>query len=194
MLARAVVLRNEAGTANRLVGLKTDIGARRKSLELVLDIADGLSILSGRDCCGALVRRLAEIVGAPEAFLCVCADRPATRVRMLAHWTTLGDADLEEFELDGTPCGEVIEQARTVFVPRGVKNRWPNEYGECGTEAYLGLPCIDTEGRVIGHIACKSRSEMNPDLPHQAVLRLFALRAAVEMERFFHIREQAEAA
>jgi PAS domain S-box-containing protein len=190
VLARATAVRNEDGAVHRLVGLKTDISGRRKSLELMLDIADGLSVLSGSDCCGELVRRLAAIVGAPEAFLCVCPDRPATRARMLAHWTSGGDAELEEFELEGTPCREVIEQGRTVFAPRGVKDHWPQEHRECGTEAYLGLPCFDSEGQVIGHIVCKSRTAMSPDLPHQAVLKLFSLRAAVELERYLGFRAQ----
>ena len=183
MLTRATALRDAAGRAYRLVGLNTDVSVRRQSLELVLDTAEALSVLSGEDCCRALVRKLAQVVGAPEAFLCICADQPATRVRMLAHWIDGIHGELEEFDLAGTPCAEVIGQARTVFVPHGVASRWPAEHDEPRSEAYLGLPCIDTHGQVIGHIACKSDTGMGPDLPHQAVLKLFALRAAVELER-----------
>jgi hypothetical protein len=35
----------------------------------------------------------------------------------------------------------------------------------------------------MGHLACVDRKPMNGELPHDAVLQLFAVRAAVEMER-----------
>jgi GAF domain-containing protein len=47
----------------------------------------------------------------------------------------------------------------------------------------LGLPCFDSAGRVIGHIACADPVSMPEDLPHQAILKIFAVRAAVELER-----------
>ena len=99
---------------------------------------------------------------------------------MLAHWNRGQFAPCEEFDLAGTPCQEVIEQGRTLVVSRGVGERWPAEQG---TESYLGLPCIDTKGSVIGHIACLDPAELHRELPLDAVLRLFAVRASVEMER-----------
>ena len=52
-----------------------------------------------------------------------------------------------------------------------------------GYRSYLGLPCVDTKGCVIGHIACMDAPELPQELPLDAVLKLFAVRASVEMER-----------
>jgi GAF domain-containing protein len=50
-------------------------------------------------------------------------------------------------------------------------------------DSYLGLPCLDSEGRVIGHVACADPGPMPAELPHQAILTLFAVRASMELER-----------
>ena len=44
---------------------------------------------------------------------------------------------------------------------------------------------------MIGHIACKHGEAIHRELPHQAILRLFAVRASVEMER--HLLERMRA-
>jgi len=90
--------------------------------------------------------------------------------------------DMHEAFLCETPCREVIISGKTVFAASGIGARWPAAQ-QTGNESYLGLPCFDTKGQVIGHLACLDRKPMPGELPHDAVLRLFAVRAAVEMER-----------
>ena len=182
VLARAAAVRHASGRAYRLVGLNSDISARKQAQQVLLELADGMDGLRSDDAFGLLVRKFATVLNTREAFLCECCNYPATRVRMLAYWCAGQFAPCEEFDLAGTPCQEVIMHARPLFVARGVSERWPGER-EWGTESYLGLPCIDTKGSVIGHIACKDGSELRRELPHDAVLKLFAVRASVEMER-----------
>jgi PAS domain S-box-containing protein len=182
VLARAAAVRHASGRAYRLVGLNSDISARKQAQQVLLELADGMDGLRSDDAFGLLVQKFATVLNTREAFLCECCNYPATRVRMLAYWYSGQFAPCEEFDLAGTPCQEVIVHARPLVVPRGVSERWPRER-EWGTESYLGLPCIDTKGAVIGHIACKDGSELQRELPHDAVLKLFAVRASVEMER-----------
>lgn len=179
ILMRAQAVRNASGIPYRLVGLATDVSARHEVHQVLLELADGLADLSGPACYRTLVGKLAGIIGVEQAFLTECCKRPARRVRMLAHWSGGDFAQCEEFDLAGTPCAEVIQGAENIYVQAGAGARWPG----CGIESYLGLPCFDTCGAVIGHIACTSRQPMPGALPHHAILKLFAVRAAVEMER-----------
>ena len=190
VLARAAVVRHASGKPERVVGLYTDISARKQVQQVLLELADGLSGLSGGEAYAALVQKFATIIGAREAFLTECCNYPATRVRMLAYWYMGQFAPGEEFDLAGTPCEEVILTGQPLFVPRAAAERWAQER-QWGTEAYLGLPCTDTKGTVIGHIACKHDTEIARDLPHEAILKLFAVRASVEMERQFLERLRA---
>ena len=191
VLARAAVVRHASGKPERVVGLYTDITTRKQVQQVLLELADGLTGLRSEAAYAALVQQFATIVGAREVFLTECCNFPATRVRMLAHWYTGQFAPCEEFDLAGTPCEEVILGAEPVFFSRGAGERWPGER-QWGTQAYLGLPCIDSRGVVIGHIACKHGEEIARELPHQAILRLFAVRASVEMERQLLERMRAD--
>ncbi|MBI3529746.1 MAG: PAS domain-containing protein [Betaproteobacteria bacterium] len=189
VLVRAQAVRHANGTPYRMLGLTTDIASRHQVQQVLLEVADGLADLSGQACYQALVGKLADLIGVKEAFLTECSNYPTNRLRMLAFWIEGKFAACEEFDLANTPCQEVIQSGRSVFVPRHATARWPEER-RYGTEGYLGLPCLDTKGRVIGHIACKSRVEMQPVLPHHAILKLFAVRASVEMERQWLGRER----
>jgi PAS domain S-box-containing protein len=193
VLARAAAVRHASGRAYRVVGLNLDISARRQAQEVLTELADGLQGLRGEPAYCTLVQKFAGILGMQEAFLCECCDHPPTRVRMLAHWRAGALAPCVEYELAGTPCGEVIIGGKTVFAPSGAGLRWSHER-EDGNESYLGIPCIDSRGQIMGHIACVDRKPMSGELPHDAVLRLFAVRAAVEMERTVLERLQARSA
>ena len=87
-----------------------------------------------------------------------------------------------EFDLAGTACEDVIAGGQTLFQPRDAGVRWPLERAY-ERDSYLGLPCLDSQGRVIGHIACADPGPMPDDLPQQAILRIFAVRAGLELER-----------
>jgi hypothetical protein len=94
------------------------------------------------------------------------------------------------FGLGLSTCTDSINVAGVVFAAHGASVRWPKEAND-GIETYLGLPCFDTQGRVIGHLACRDRKPMPGELPQGAVIKLFAVRASVEMERRVLERMQA---
>ena len=182
VLARAAAVRHASGRAYRVVGLNLDISARRQAQEVLVELADGLHGLRGEHAYVALVQKFSAILCTSEAFLCECCEPQSTRVRVLAHWSDGELKSCQEFDVAGTPCEEVIITGKTVFAAYGVGSRWPTEL-HTGIESYLGLPCFDTKGTVIGHLACRDRKAMQGELPHDAVLKLFAVRASVEMER-----------
>jgi len=179
---RASLVRDLAGEPSRLVGLVSDVTARRQVQQAAVEIADALSGLSGEGCLRNLVRNFARVLGVREAFVCQCSDFPTTRVRMLARWNAGDFARCVEFDLSGTACEDVIRDGRTVFRPRDAEQRWPLE-AQFERHSYLGIPCLDSTGQVIGHVACADDKPMREELPQQAVLKIFAMRAAVEIER-----------
>jgi len=182
VLARAAAVRHANGKPYRVVGLNSDISARKQVQELLLELADEVGGLRGDEACRALVRKFALIVGTREAFLSECMDFPTSRVRMLAYWHDGRFVPNAEFDLAGTPCEDVVCNGRSLFVPRDLPGRFP-ALRALGVESYLGLPCTDTTGRVIGHVVCKDSVEIAREVPHDAILRLFAVRASVELER-----------
>src|SRR5262249_29653865 len=50
-------------------------------------------------------------------------------------------------------------------------------------ESYLGVPLLDGEGNVLGHLAVFDERPMPPEPRRLFIFRIFATRAAVELER-----------
>ena len=148
----------------------------------VLDLAGRLYRTRGDTCFRILAEQFALHLRVREAFVCECIDEPPTRVRMLAHWHNGRHADTDDFDVSGRACEQVVHDGRMLFVAAGAGKRWARE-GALDRDSYLGLPCLDGEGKVIGHIACMHDGPMRSALPDQAVLNLFAERAAIELER-----------
>lgn len=189
VLARGTAIRSASGRPNRVVGLNTDISGRKQVQEALLELAEGLSEVQGEQCFQLLVKNFASVLGVREAFVCECVNYPTTRVRMLAHWNLGKLTDCAEFDLAGTSCEDVIVEGRTCYYPKDVGERFPLEklYDR---DSYLGIPVFDSTGKVIGHIACMDGGPMREELPHQAIFKIFAVRAAIEMERRLLERER----
>lgn len=92
VLARGCALRNASGKAYCMLGLHTDITARKRIEGALLDIADGFTATSGTETFNVLTRNFASVLGVREAIVCECMNFPTTRVRMLAYWVDGGFA------------------------------------------------------------------------------------------------------
>ena len=181
VLSRGAAIRGESGAPYRMVGMDTDV-TRLKRVETVLDaVAEGTSGAFGDDFFPALVRHFARALEVDCAFITVCADQPPTRVRTLGYWSTSrGQVENFEFALAGTPCEAVVNDGRMCFHRHGVERMFPRE---AGFEAYLGLPIIASDGRVLGHVAFFDAKPRGDELLVGSIYRIFLARAAAEIER-----------
>jgi len=179
-LVRGQAVRSANGKVYKLVGLNTDVTVRKRAEQILLGIARGLSEARGDSFFRMLVKNFAEVLGTRMAFICQCIDYPTTRVRMLGWWNEGAFVDNIDFELEGTPCNEVITKGELTFVPCGVEKLFPREVGQ---ESYLGLPIFDHTGTVIGHLACFDTAPMQDDLPKLPIFTIFAVRAGIEIEQ-----------
>src|SRR4051794_5174642 len=130
-----------------------------------------------------LVRHLASALGVSFAFVAEFAGAP-TRVRTLAYWGRGRIQENLEFELAGTPCEDVV-RGGLCHHPQEVRERFPGDrlLVDLGIESYLGVPLLDGEGRVLGHLAVFDERPMAAELRQLFIFRIFAARAAVELER-----------
>ncbi|MBX9961674.1 MAG: PAS domain-containing protein [Burkholderiales bacterium] len=182
ILARGTAIRHASGAPYRVVGLHTDITARRAAEQTIIEVAESLSSVSGDECLRTLVRSFAQVLGVREAFVCEPCDSPPTRARMLAWWRDGEFLNGIEYDLEGTPCKNPHVFGRTCYCPIDLEKQWPLEK-QFNRRAYLGLPIHDSAGRLIGHIACTDNRPMPEQTPHLAIFKLFAQRGAIELER-----------
>ncbi len=90
-----------------------------------------------------------------------------------------------EYALSGTPCEPVIQGARLIHHPTEVQRSYPldEDLRELGMESYLGIPLMDIDGCILGHMAIMDRQPMPEDAQGLDVLRIFSARATAELRR-----------
>jgi PAS domain S-box-containing protein len=86
-----------------------------------------------------------------------------------------------------TPCEDVV-RGNLCHYPAGVSQQFPADrlLVDWGIESYLGVPLCDARGRHLGHLAVLGERPM-PAEPHKLfTFRIFAARAAAELERLHY--------
>jgi PAS domain S-box-containing protein len=151
--------------------------------DILRRIFEGTARSTGEEFFRSLVRNLGMAVRTAYAFTAeVNADRK--RVRTLAVWGKGRFLDNFEYDLDGTPCEEVI-RGELCHHPRDVQAKFPRDLllVEMGVESFLGVPLLDDEGQVIGHMAVLDTRPMSDEPRRLSIFRIFAARASAELER-----------
>jgi formate hydrogenlyase transcriptional activator len=147
-------------------------------------IAAHAVVALGSDFFSSLVRHLAIALGVRYAFVTECVDDESTRVRSRAFWK--GDSIGQNFEYDTapTPCHEVL-QGEICYYPESLQALFPRDQDLVDMRAvsYLGAPAFDSSGKVIGHLAVVDDKSMREDPRAIAIMKIFAARAAAELER-----------
>ena len=165
-----------------------DPGARDQR-DLLRTIAEGTAGSVGAPFLRSLSRCLAAAFAADVAYVAETepADPPA-RASILACWP--GGEILPEghaYDLADTPC-EAIAQSEIISYPTGAVDRFPRDgfLARHGLEGYLAVPMHGAEGRLVGYVCVLSRARIDAGEEELAVLRIFAARAAAELERRRH--------
>ena len=146
-------------------------------------IVEGTARSTGAAFFQSLVRHLASALGVGCAIVAEFAGSP-TRVRTLANWSRGRIEENIEYDLAGTPCEDVV-RGGLCHHPQGVQAKFPRDEGliELGIESYLGVPLLDGDGQVLGHLAVFDERPMPAEPRQLFIFRIFATRAAVELER-----------
>jgi formate hydrogenlyase transcriptional activator len=147
-------------------------------------ILQGTAQETGERFFTALVENLARVMGTHGAW--VTEYIPATRrLRALAFW--LGGKWVADWEqaIDGSPCAVVVQGRRLVHFPDRILDVFPGhpELLKTGAVSYMGVPLLDLDGSVLGHLAVMDRKPMPAREESLTVFEIFAARAAAELRR-----------
>jgi formate hydrogenlyase transcriptional activator len=177
------------GQPESLLAVSRDVTERKKSEDLFRRLSEATATATGTSFFSTLVETLASALRVRYAFVTECSAGD-TAVRMLAFWKADGISENLEYPLAGTPCQAVV-QGNVRFYPDRVAERFPEDVGlaEWRAESFLGIPLVGHDGRILGHLAILDDRPMSEASIEISVLRIFADRAAAELERH---RTQAE--
>ena len=150
---------------------------------LVFEIAEGVSGHTGEAFFRSLARHLAG--GLKADFVLVGALQPGgSRIATLAAYADGENAPAFEYDLDGTPCANVIQKQLCSY-PSGIQQTFPKDLllVQMSAEGYVGSPMIDSSGRCLGLVCALTRQPLQHAKLAETVLQIFAVRASSELER-----------
>jgi PAS domain S-box-containing protein len=159
-------------------------------------ILEGTATQTGEQFFYALVENLVKALGTHGAMVTQCLpDRKqlqALAFRMDGDWVP----DYV-FDVPGTPCEQVIDQCRLIHFPDRLLDLFPHsaDLQQLGLVSYLGMPLLDVDGKILGHLAVVDRRPMPEEPRVLALFQIFAARAAAELQRLrceSEIREREE--
>ena len=142
-----------------------------------------VSVAEGTGVFDRLAGEVADILGVDAGFIAVFDDPERTRMRMLAFSLDGGIRKPFTYPLPGTPCAAVIGQGFKV-VTSGARKEFPQNdlLGRLGVESYAAYPLNDAAGAPLGLIGAMHRKRLRNAKRCEAILKIFAMRAAAELE------------
>ncbi|HKV08946.1 MAG TPA: EAL domain-containing protein [Thermoanaerobaculia bacterium] len=163
-----------------------DSSARLKLAEERLRaIVEGTAAATGSDFLRSLVRHLTSALGMEHALITELSQAAGLRVHVLALWENGGPGQPFDYDLRGTPCEKVVTERQLCFYPSGAWRLFPEDLWmrDRGIESYVAVPLFHQDDRPLGHMAVMSTEPVDADLPAVSILKIFASRAAAEIER-----------
>jgi PAS domain S-box-containing protein len=148
-------------------------------------IVEGTASHTGEAFFSELARNLALAVDTFGAWVTEYLE-PGPRLRALGFWFGGRRIDDYEYEVAGTPCEPVVADRRQVHIPDRILDLYPGQpedFRKPGVVSYLGVPLLDDDERVLGHLAVVDTRPMPLEERLVALFKIFADRAGAEMWR-----------
>ncbi len=143
-----------------------------------------ISASDSEDFFRSLVRLLAATFQARFAFVSELSKTDENSVRFFAFWEGTDFGEPLEFNLKGTPCGQVIAGNGLYHTTQAQKDfprfSWLQEKG---IESYLGFPVHDAQGSVGGHLGVFHDGPITRHRHTESILKVSAARAGAELAR-----------
>jgi len=162
---------------------------RHRRVEQALgDLVAGTAASGGEALFGELVLRLARALRVKYASVAELV--APSRVRTLARSVDGRLVPAIEYDLDGTPCGNVLDGS-VCHIRGGVADRFPRDEGlrRMRAQSYVGVALRASTGELLGLVNAIHDRPLDEMVRPEGVLQVFAARAVAEIERLRAERE-----
>jgi diguanylate cyclase (GGDEF)-like protein len=157
---------------------------RKKTEKGLRELAQGVSAEIGDSFFHSLGRHLSQALGVDYVIIGRLAAETENRVDTVVAYADGAAMDNFSYALTGTPCATVLRQRGTSYRCR-VRELFPEDQRlqSLAAEGYAGTPLFGSDGRPLGLLAVLDRKPIR-DLDFvESLLKVFAVRAAGELER-----------
>ena len=138
-------------------------------------ILEGTATETGEQFFKALVENLAAALNTHGAWVTEYFPE-SRRLKALAFW--MGGQWLKDWEMvvNGTPCERVIDERCLIHIPDNLLEIYAEDpdVQAVGAASYMGMPLLDLDGKILGHLAVLDLRPMPPEPRAQALFQIFA--------------------
>jgi len=172
----------ELARANEL--LQEEIAERKRAEDALRLIVEGTAAVTGGSFFRSLARHLASALDVRFASVVRNLEHKPGFAETIAFWDGATFAEPVEYALEGTPCEDVLTGEACSYA-HDVQRLFPQDrmLVDLGTECYLGVPMMDSSGKVVGLISVMDVQPARDEDRKLSMLKIFAARAGAELER-----------
>ncbi len=190
VLASKYPLLDEHGRVQAICTISLDVTERKRDETALRNAALAVSSARGQDIFQQLVRYLAATLNVDYTFIGVLDDDPRL-VNTLAVYYLGEFKENVQYDVTTTPCRDVIGK-QSVYLPEGIQELYPDDIilQKLDFHSYAAYPLFDSAGRALGLIAITHSKPLKDRNLVEAMLKIFSVRAAAEIERMQVERER----
>jgi PAS domain S-box-containing protein len=167
----------------RIIAVTREITDRKRTEDALRSAALAVSGAEGERAFHDLTRDLSATLDMAIAFIAEFFDGDMTRMRTLSMTVDGQAQENTVYDLEGTPCETVVGRAFRIY-PERIRQLFSNgALNHYRPESYAAFPLTDSAGKALGLIVVVDRKPMTDAALIESVLKIFAARAAAEIER-----------
>ncbi|MBN4076636.1 PAS domain S-box protein, partial [Mariprofundus ferrooxydans] len=172
------------GQALKSMAIMQDISERKKAEKKLQLISQLCATASGEAFFPALVKSTAQALESTIVFVAELLPQSIPTARTLALSIDQTLIKNIEYPLAGTPCEQIIK-GQTLSFNSGLQASFPEDHWlvDMHAESYVGVPMLDDDGRVIGHMGVMDNKPIRNQQQIIDTLIIFAERAATELKQ-----------
>jgi PAS domain S-box-containing protein len=163
------------------VGTLTDISIRKQAEIQLQILIEGTAATTGKDYFPVLASHIAKALNVSYALV---TEKVDDKLSVLAFWAKDSLQSTFAFQIADTPCQKALQQGK-YYCESLVQEKFPTDLDlvEMRAESYLGIALQDAQGKAIGNLCILNENPIQDPQKAENLLRVFAARAAAELER-----------
>jgi len=172
------------GELLKSMAIVQDITERKKAEKRLQTISQFCATASGESFFSALVSSTAQALDSKIVFVAELLPDSIPTARTLALSIDQTLIDNIEYPLAGTPCEQIIKGNALTFAS-DLQASFPEDSWlvDIGAESYIGVPMMDDNGHVIGHMGVMDDKGIHDQQQIIDTLVIFAERASAELKQ-----------
>ncbi len=180
-----VIDHDEEGNPLRMVGVHIDINHTKRLSKALEQIVEMEAKPTLKEACVELSRHTAELFGVDFAAVVRISDENDPQHAKLVGGVHQGESiPIIEYELAGTPCSAAVRNP-FMLVNDQLVERYPEDtmLRDLGLRSYASVRLQDSDGQTMGLMIIMHSATMPSEYKIEPTLRIFAARAAAEIEK-----------